>query len=145
MPGTGAHFAGIARCPGCGRQIAGMIPQRCFFCGHDFSTDIQEQNPDFVPDPLYKTPIDPVTEYTDNLERTIEALGDDLFPRGPEGCKCTWGRDLETGTVMHEVNPACPTCGGMDKPNPFINRESLEIAPEYDVDSDAEEVDESDG
>lgn len=137
-PGTGAHFSGIARCPGCGKQIAGMIPQRCFFCGHDFSTDIQKQNPDFVPDPLYQTPTDPVHDYTDNLEKVIKDLGDELFPKGPEGCTCTWGRDLDTGTVIHDVNPACPVCA---TPNPFIVGPLLK-PPEYDVDSDAEEVDE---
>lgn len=44
-------------CPGCGTRIVGMMPQRCFYCGHDFTEAIKAQNEGFKPDPGYKSPI----------------------------------------------------------------------------------------
>lgn len=53
--GTGAAIDGP--CPGCNRRIIGMMPQRCFYCGYDFTDAIKAQNPNFKPDVGYKSPI----------------------------------------------------------------------------------------
>lgn len=45
-------------CPGCEKTIVGMMPQRCFFCGYDFTESIKAQNESFEPDPNYKVPSD---------------------------------------------------------------------------------------
>lgn len=58
---TGAVMNG-GSCPGCGTTIYGMMPQRCFMCGYDFTNQIKAQNPDFHPDPNFKSPIGDVQD-----------------------------------------------------------------------------------
>lgn len=52
---TGATISGP--CPGCDRMIVGMMPERCFICGHSFVDAIKAQNPSFEPTPGFKSPV----------------------------------------------------------------------------------------
>lgn len=69
MANTGAVIDG--GCPGCGRRIVGMMPQRCFYCGYDFTESIRAQNSNFQPDPNYKSP---VADAMPSEEEVIEHL-----------------------------------------------------------------------
>jgi hypothetical protein len=67
---TGAFIDG--KCPGCHSRIVGVMPQRCFKCGYDFTSSIQDQNPDFTPDPDYKSVVADAVPFEEGVYRDLK-------------------------------------------------------------------------
>lgn len=88
---TGAIIDG--NCPGCGRRIVGMMPERCFICGHSFTEAIRAQNPNFQPTPGYKSPVGDVQ---DEIREAAEAEAASILD--PDG---VW-HDKNVGTDPFE-------------------------------------------